>query len=49
MHNEELHNLYFSPHIIRIKEDQMGTACSTHGVEEECKEDMDVGGIIILK
>jgi hypothetical protein len=27
----------------------MGTGCSTHGVEEECKEDMDVGGIIILK
>jgi hypothetical protein len=33
MHNEELHNLYSSPSIIRmikVKEDEMGRACSTH-------------------
>jgi hypothetical protein len=32
MHNEELHNLYSLPNIIRmIKEDEMGKACSTNG------------------
>jgi hypothetical protein len=32
LHNEELHNLYCSPSIIRIiEEDQMGGACSTNG------------------
>jgi hypothetical protein len=34
LHNEELHNLYSSPSIIRmiqVKEDQMGRVCSTHG------------------
>jgi hypothetical protein len=32
LHNEERHNLYSSPSIIRIiKEDEMGTACSTNG------------------
>jgi hypothetical protein len=37
LHNEELHNLYSSPSIIRmIKEDEMGRACSTNGGEEEC-------------
>jgi hypothetical protein len=35
LHNEELHNLYDSPNIIRvirdeIKEDEMGWACSSH-------------------
>jgi hypothetical protein len=31
VHNEELHNLYSSPSIIRmIKEDEMGGACSTN-------------------
>jgi hypothetical protein len=33
LHDEELHNLYSSPSIIRmIKEDKMGRACR----EEEC-------------
>jgi hypothetical protein len=32
LHNEELHNLYSSPGIVRmIKEDKMGGACSTNG------------------
>jgi hypothetical protein len=32
LHNEELHNLYSSPSIIRmIKSREMGWACSTHG------------------
>jgi hypothetical protein len=33
LHNEQLHNLYFSPSIIRMmqSEDEMGSACSTHG------------------
>jgi hypothetical protein len=36
-HNEELHNLYSSPSIIRmIKSRGMGRACSTNGGEEEC-------------
>jgi hypothetical protein len=36
LHNEELHNLYSSPSKIRIKENEMGRACSTNGGEEEC-------------
>jgi hypothetical protein len=35
LHNEELHNLYSSPNIIRMinsKEDEMGKACSTNGI-----------------
>jgi hypothetical protein len=36
LHNEELHNLYSSPSIIRmIKDDEVGRACSTNGGEEE--------------
>jgi hypothetical protein len=34
LHNEELHNLYSSPSIIRmikVKEDEIDMACSTHG------------------
>jgi hypothetical protein len=39
LHNEELHNLYSSPCIIRmikVKEDEMGRACSTKGRGKEC-------------
>jgi hypothetical protein len=39
LHNEELHNLYSSPSVIRmnqVKEDEMGRACNTNGGEEEC-------------
>jgi hypothetical protein len=39
MHNVELHNLYFSPNIIRndqVTEDEMGRACTTNGGDEEC-------------
>jgi hypothetical protein len=39
VHNEELHDLYFSPNIIRmIKSKMMGWmgACSTNGGEKEC-------------
>jgi hypothetical protein len=42
LHYEELHNLYSSPSMIRmikIKEDEMDKACSTHGREEECVKD----------
>jgi hypothetical protein len=36
LHNEELHNLYSSPKIIRIvKDDEMGRACNTNRGEEE--------------
>jgi hypothetical protein len=38
LHNEELHDLYSSPSIIRIiksREDEMGGSCSTNGGEEE--------------
>jgi hypothetical protein len=32
LHNEELHNLYSSPDIIRqVKADEVGGACNTHG------------------
>jgi hypothetical protein len=37
LHNEELHNLYSLPNIVRIiKSRRMGRACSTNGGEEEC-------------
>jgi hypothetical protein len=37
LHNEELHNLYGSPNIIRvIKEDEMDGSCSTDGRDEKC-------------
>jgi hypothetical protein len=37
LHNKELHNLYSTNIIgmIQCKEDEMGTACSTHGREEK--------------
>jgi hypothetical protein len=34
LHNEELHNLYSSSNIIgmiKVQEDEIGKACSTHG------------------
>jgi hypothetical protein len=32
LHNEELHNLYSSPDIIRqVKANEVGSACGTHG------------------
>jgi hypothetical protein len=43
--NEELHNLYCSPSIIRIiqvREDGMGRACNTNGGGAECI--YDIGG-----
>jgi hypothetical protein len=38
LHNEELHNVYSSPSIIKdqVKEDEKGRAGSTNGGEEEC-------------
>jgi hypothetical protein len=42
LHNEELHNLYSLPSIIRMiksGEDEMGRSCTTHGGEEECIHD----------
>jgi hypothetical protein len=36
LHNKELHDLYSSPSIIRIiEEDEMGGPCSTNEGEEE--------------
>jgi hypothetical protein len=37
LHNEELHNLYSSPSIIKIivEEDEVGGTCGTNGREEE--------------
>jgi hypothetical protein len=38
LHNEELHNLYSSPSIIRIiksREVEVGGTCGTNGGEEE--------------
>jgi hypothetical protein len=38
LYNEELHNLYFSPSIIRIikvEENEVGGTCGTNGQEEE--------------
>jgi hypothetical protein len=32
LHNEELHDLYYSPSII-MKEDEMGRVCSTNGAK----------------
>jgi hypothetical protein len=42
LHNEELHNLYSSPSIVKIdevNEDEMDMACRANGGEEECIED----------
>jgi hypothetical protein len=37
LNNEELHNLYSLPSIIRIiKKDEIGRVCSTNAGEEEC-------------
>jgi hypothetical protein len=37
LHNEELHNLYSSPDIIRqVKAKEVGGVCSTHGSGEKC-------------
>jgi hypothetical protein len=38
LHNEELHNLYSSPNIIRfkIKENEMGRVCSAHQKDKKC-------------
>jgi hypothetical protein len=39
LHNEQLHNLYSSPSIIRMiksRRMRMGGECSTNGGEEEC-------------
>jgi hypothetical protein len=41
LHNE-LHNLYSSPSILRIIEDEMGRACSRNGREEEFMKYIDV-------
>jgi hypothetical protein len=38
LHNEDLHNLYTSPNIIRVikmKEDEMSRACSMDGRDEK--------------
>jgi hypothetical protein len=35
LHNEELHNLYSSPSIIKVDEDEVAGTCGTNGGEEE--------------
>jgi hypothetical protein len=48
LHNEELHNLYSSPHIIRqVKANEVGGACGTHGRREKCVQ--GVGGKALRK
>jgi hypothetical protein len=50
LHNEELHNLYSSPCLIKsdqVKKDEMGGACSTNGGEEEYLE--GIGGKVRRK
>jgi hypothetical protein len=45
LRNEELHNLYSSPDIIRMiksRRIEMGGACSTNGGDKECMK--DIGG-----
>jgi hypothetical protein len=47
LHNEELHNLYSSPDIIRqIKSRRMrrGRSCGTHGRGDKIVQDQGVGG-----
>jgi hypothetical protein len=48
LHNEELHNLYYSPNIsisksaiYQIKEDATGRACNGHGGDEKCMQNFD--------
>jgi hypothetical protein len=36
LHNDELHNLYSSPNLFRMKEEEMGRACNTNGGKQEC-------------
>jgi hypothetical protein len=37
LYNEELHNLYISPNIVRVmKSREMGRAGSLHGRDEKC-------------
>jgi hypothetical protein len=36
LHNEEILDLYSSPSIIRIKEDEVGGTCSRNGGKEKC-------------
>jgi len=41
LHNEELHKLFASPNIIQvIKEGVKGRACSTHGKDEKCIQNL---------
>jgi hypothetical protein len=48
LHNEELHDLYATPNVIRvIKSREVGEACSTHGRDEKFIQYF--GGRIILK
>ena len=35
LHNEELHDLYWSPNMMKIKEDVMGSACGMCRREEK--------------
>jgi hypothetical protein len=30
MYNDEIHNLYASPHTVRVMKDEVGGACSTY-------------------
>jgi hypothetical protein len=42
LHNEELHNLYSPPDIIRqVKANEVGGACGTHGRGEKSVQDFD--------
>jgi hypothetical protein len=36
LHSEEICNLYSSPNMDQIKEDDMGQACSMHRKDDKC-------------
>jgi hypothetical protein len=39
LHNEELHNFYSSPNVIKmVKSRRMIRACITHGRDEKCEQ-----------
>jgi hypothetical protein len=40
LHNEELHDLYYLPNIVRVvkSEEWMGWACGAYGGEERCEQ-----------
>jgi len=41
LHSDELHDFCASPNIVRvikIKDDEVGRSCTTHGADEKCMQ-----------